>query len=231
MGRHWRRFAVAFCVVGAVASPALADPAAVRDCGVQRAEQEWRANPALEACAARGEARAMAYLGMLYWGESQSTDISSNGLDPKLTAEQLRAEGARLLVGAAEQNDHLAQNELGLAYFEGRYGLPIDEAEALRLFESAAAQGDEVAEYNLARVHFSGRGVPASNVEAERLLRSSAERGYRPARCALATWLDRRDDPPSRAEARGLRQQAARENYGYGCAADESAMDEMPPRS
>lgn len=65
----------------------------------------------------------------------------------------------------AEQEDALAQTNLGLMYYNGR-GVPQDYAEALKYFRLAAGQGNALAQTNLGVMYYNGRGVPQNYVEA-----------------------------------------------------------------
>jgi TPR repeat protein len=140
-----------------------------------------------------GAPRAQAYLGMIYWSTSddRTLDPESNGLEPHLSREQLRAIGRRLIESAATNGSYEARNELGLAHLTGSFGVPKDFARSLNLFTAADAQGDPIAAYNLARMHYAGYGVERSAPRAIQLLWRSAARGYQPALCTLALLRDR----------------------------------------
>jgi TPR repeat protein len=206
-------------VLTAVAiAPAAALPTATPDaCGVLRSQRDNDTNPELEACAARGDPEAQAWLGIWYLGaESGDTELSD--------AER-EAEGLRLIQQAAQGGNGAAQNELGLAYLNGEFGLSADPTEALRWFGAADAAGDMIAPYNLARVYFSGRGVRQSFMRGEAYLRASAERGYKPARCSLALLVERRRG--GGAEASALRALAALSDFDLPCA-EHDIMAELP---
>lgn len=219
--------AIAMLFACATAPVPAVDAPAPDDCGVVRAQDENVTSPELEACAVRGIASAEARLGMLYWGESASSYRGSRGIAETLTVPELQAEGRRLIESAARNGNSEAQNELGLAYLDGEYGMETNLDEALRWLRAATDGGDSIAPYNLARMYFSGRGVMQSAAEGETHLRLSARRGYKPGRCSLARWLDQHSDRASRAEASALRYAATRDDYGYGCAAHD-IMEEMP---
>jgi TPR repeat protein len=180
-----------------------AGPAALAqtECGSAAAEAEdvWESSPALEQCAAGGDADAQAILGMMYWGASgwaSCDDESCIVSDPVsrlpggLTVAELRREGRRLLESAAGKGQPAAQNELGLAAFEGWHGVEQDFSVAREWLERSTAAGDAIAPLNLARMHFGGFGVPMSEAEGERHLRMSALRGYKPAYCSLISYLE-----------------------------------------
>jgi TPR repeat protein len=65
----------------------------------------------------------------------------------------------------AEQGVALAQNNLGLMYYE-RQGVPQDYGEAAKWYHLAAEQGNATAQYNLASMYYSGEGVPQDDVQA-----------------------------------------------------------------
>jgi TPR repeat protein len=162
-------------------------------CGIALAVNEWRTNPALVACASRGELRAQAYLGMLYvtapsWGDDLEALL---GPAP---AGGYQAAGRRLLQVAAARGSPEAQNEIGLAYLEGDFGISADDHQALRWFRLADRGGDRVATYNLARMYYAGRGVARSAGAAKAALWKSARRGYVPAFCTLGLLYRREGD-------------------------------------
>jgi TPR repeat protein len=243
-------FRVALVAIGVLASVTLsqaaAEPTRSRDeCGLERAAIEDQTNRALEACAERGDADAMTRLGFLYWtaaaaerceytfsmmrgGPSSETcrldDPAEFGFPSTMTLEALRAEGRRWVEGAAERGNAEAQNEIGLAYLVGDFGVPVDYAAARRWLEASVASGDEIGAYNLSRIYFGGLGVEASNARGEELLRIAAAGGYLAARCALAAWLTPDADAARRREAQAIRNGISRE--GEYCAPD-MVMDEM----
>lgn len=184
------------------------------DCGVMRAQTEWRASKALERCAARGDAKAQSLLGMIHWSAGRAQDMKcdvdpNTAFDPKtlvesgacrrvpadpqnfglaatMTVADLDERGRELLLAAAEAGDAVALNELGLASLESLNGAPRDYAAARQWFERAKAAGDSIAPFNLARMHFAGLGAPRDEAAAIRELEVSRERGYLSAACALA---------------------------------------------
>ncbi len=62
----------------------------------------------------------------------------------------------------ASSGDPVAENVLGLRYFQGdpKYGVKLDENEAARWFLSAAEHGNVAAQSKLGFLYWSGRGVP-----------------------------------------------------------------------
>lgn len=199
------------------------------ECGVGRSQTEHQSNAELEACAEGGNPRAQAYLGMLYLGAASSEyfNPTSRGLDPNFTRSELLTEGRRLIESAAQSGNAEAQNELGHAYLEGEYGFEVRTDLALVWLRAATDNGDSIAPYNLARLLFAGRGIAQSLTDGEAYLRLSASRGYKAGRCSLARWLDQYSDHAHQAEARALRDAAARDDYGLGCATHD-IMDELP---
>jgi len=212
------RLFVLLCLLSAVVcnvamgreEAASADP-----CGVERAMNEMFSNARLEACAASGDATAQANLGFLYWSASLATycradvcqldDPAKFGLNASLTLTQLQNEGFRLMTAAAAAGNAEAQNELGLAYLNGDFGVAADFEAARRWLIAATDNGDPIAPYNLARIHFGGLGVERSTALGEEFLRLSATREYLAARCSLALWLAQYSDANRRREVATLR--------------------------
>jgi TPR repeat protein len=219
--------ASAIALASLLGCPAREQPAAVDDpCGIERLKDDWIATPALHACADRGDARAQAYLGMIYWTESDSRypDREGNGVDPNLTNDQLRAEGRRLMEIAVLAGSREAQNELGLAHLEGRYGVPKDAHRALALLTAADGQDDSLASYNLARMHYAGMGVTKSELQAQAFLWRSASLGYQPALCTLALL---REKEGADATARAFRLAArAMDVDFFACSFDHSDISD-----
>jgi len=65
----------------------------------------------------------------------------------------------------AEQGIALAQNNLGLMYYNGQ-GIPQDYGEAARWYRLAAEQGNAAAQSNLGSMYYGGEGVPQDFVQA-----------------------------------------------------------------
>lgn len=213
------RNAVRLVVVGVTL--AMASACVPADCGVMRAQTEWRASKALEHCATKGDAKAQSLLGMIHWSAGRAQDMKCNvdpnaTFDPKTLAESgacrrvpadpknfglaatmsvadLNAQGRTLLLAAAESGDAIALNELGLASLEALNGQPVDHAAARSWFERASAAGDNIAPFNLARMHHAGLGAPRDDDAAIRELTLSRERGYPSAVCALAIVTARKN--------------------------------------
>lgn len=203
-----RRFLLAafLSAAGLAASGAMAQPS-TQDCkvAVKAADDEWLSSDALAQCAVQGDRDAEALLGMIYWGASASEvcdragciegDPAGVNLDPALSQAELRREGLRLLESAAGKGQFQAQNELGLAYLEGNYGIMPDLAKARTWLEKSSEGGDTISPFNLARLYFGGLGTERSVEKGEHYLRMSALRGYKPARCALTKYLEDKGDP------------------------------------
>jgi len=159
---------------------------------------DWVSSPEFEQCAADGDADAEALLGMMYWAASEDGGWPEEyGFDPDLTVEELRARGFASLESAAEKGQAAAMNEIGLAYLDAEYGFERDAAAAHEWLTRGSDAGDVIAPYNLARIYVQGIGVPPSAETAERFLRLSAERNYRPATCSLRVLLEQRLSFPS----------------------------------
>ena len=81
---------------------------------------------------------------------------------------------------AANQNNIVAQNNLGVRYDSGQ-GVVKDQVEAAKWFRKAAERNYAVAEYNLGFYYANGTGVAKDEVEAVKWYRKAAEQGYAPA--------------------------------------------------
>lgn len=182
----------------------------LHDCGVSHAEAESEPNWVLELCARAGHAPAQAWLGMMYWSDAGNEE---SWRFPSLSDDELDARGRHWMELAAENGSAIAQNELGLAYLDGKFGLPQDFRLARHWLEAATQGGDEIAPVNLARMHLAGLGVLQSEGNAEAMLRLSADRGYFEGRCSLAALLERRGVAANRTEIEFLRR--PRDESGY----------------
>ncbi len=202
--------------------PVRAPSAGGDPCRVGPSLDAWLESDNLSACAATGDARAQAYLGISYWSGADAEYFESGQYDG-MSREQLESEGRRLIETAANRGNREAENELGLAYLKGLYGVPVDTERAFSLFTAADLAGDPLATYNLARMHYAGYGRPRSPAEAERLLWRSVASGYQPALCTLAL-LREREQAPRTAEV--FRTAARALDYGYRCAIDHSDVVE-----
>jgi TPR repeat protein len=76
---------------------------------------------------------------------------------------------------AADAGEMRSQATLGMCYFSGDSGMPIDYVEAVRWFTKAAEQGDARSQFNLAYCYQHGQGVEkVDKYEAVRWLRRAA---------------------------------------------------------
>ncbi|MBL8557295.1 MAG: sel1 repeat family protein [Hyphomonadaceae bacterium] len=199
------------------------------DCGIIRAQTEWRASKALERCAAKGDAKAQSLLGMIHWSAGRAQHMKctvdpNSSFDPRTLAESdacqrvpanpknfglpeamsvadLNARGRTLLEAAAASGDAIALNELGLASLEALNGTPVDYAAARSWFDRASAAGDSIAPFNLARMHHAGLGAPRDDAAADRELALSQERGYASAACARLVIAARARGEPVASDA------------------------------
>jgi hypothetical protein len=89
---------------------------------------------------------------------------------------------------AADQGDAMAQDGLGLMYYQGR-GVPQDYAEAARWYRKAADQGFAKAQYDLGVMYYRGQGVQQDRAEANRWLHKAANQGNENARLTLSVGL------------------------------------------
>jgi TPR repeat protein len=65
----------------------------------------------------------------------------------------------------AEEGVAVAQNNLGLMYYNGQ-GVPQDYGEAAKWYRLAAEQGNATAQSNLGSMYYSGEGVPQDYIQA-----------------------------------------------------------------
>ena len=85
------------------------------------------------------------------------------------------ATALRLWRPRAAQGVALAQNNLGLMYYNGQ-GVPREYDEAAKWYRLAAEQGNVTAQSNLGSMYFSGVGVPQDYVQAYVWVSLSASR-------------------------------------------------------
>ena len=95
--------------------------------------------------------------------------------DPKLTELRKKAEGG----------DAKAQNDLGMAYASGRYGLEKNSSLAAQWALSAAKQGHAGAQHVMGIYCEYGTGVKKDVVRAAEWYRKAAEQGWRSAQFKL----------------------------------------------
>lgn len=89
---------------------------------------------------------------------------------------------------AAEQGEGFAQNQLGMAYLNGR-GVVKDGSQALYWFRKAAENGNAIGQNNLGSMYSTGIAVAKDGREAEVWYRKAAEQGYAGAQYNLAEVL------------------------------------------
>jgi hypothetical protein len=77
---------------------------------------------------------------------------------------------------AAEQGNAVAQNNLGVSYYNGE-GIPQNYQEAVKWFRLSAAQGIADAQNSLGRSYDAGQGVPQDYGEAVKWYRLAAAQG------------------------------------------------------
>jgi len=65
--------------------------------------------------------------------------------------------GLRYLRESASRGDIYGYNSLGIAYYRGRAGLDVDDAQAYELFRRASDDGHPTAPFNIARMYRDGR--------------------------------------------------------------------------
>jgi TPR repeat protein len=95
------------------------------------------------------------------------------------------AEGLQDLRAAAEGDNASAQNELGMAYAFGRYGLGKDYQAAEKWCRKSAEQRDSIGAYCLGGLYYSGLGVPKDLGEAARWYELAARLGLADAQADL----------------------------------------------
>ncbi|MFA6313714.1 MAG: TonB C-terminal domain-containing protein [Sterolibacterium sp.] len=91
---------------------------------------------------------------------------------------------------AAQQNDPLALNVLGIMHADGT-GVERNDKAAVDWFFKAQTLGSLEAGANLGRMYADGRGVPQNNAEALKQYRGAALGGYLPAMKRLAEIFER----------------------------------------
>ncbi len=77
---------------------------------------------------------------------------------------------------AADQGDAIAQQRLGICYFNAK-GIPKDDVEAVKWFRKAADKGYAGAQRCLGACYALGRGVPKDEVEAAKWYSKAAAQG------------------------------------------------------
>ena len=80
------------------------------------------------------------------------------------------------LIKKAMEGDAVAQNRLGVRYYDGK-GVEQNYEEAIKWFRKSAERGNDWGQYNLANCYYNGKGVSQDYVEAVKWYRKSAEQG------------------------------------------------------
>jgi TonB family protein len=122
---------------------------------------------------------------------------------------------------AAEKGYTQAQIDLAGLYLSG-FGVSTNYLEAMRWYAKAAPAlrqganaGDAVAQFELGRLYFYGEGLTQNRSEAEFLWRGASDKGYAPAKLALAqqyflaSQIGLRTDEKKRDDAARLAREAA----------------------
>jgi hypothetical protein len=100
-------------------------------------------------------------------------------------------EGLEDLRQSAAENNAGAQNELGMAYAFGQYGLAKDYAAAEKLCRQSAEQRDSMGAYCLGGLYLSGLGVPKDPAQAVKWYEVSANLGLAQAQADLGIMYAR----------------------------------------
>ncbi|MGB9685874.1 MAG: tetratricopeptide repeat protein, partial [Rectinema subterraneum] len=103
---------------------------------------------------------------------------------------QTSASDIASLRAEAENGDPIAQNTLGVKYYNGN-GVTKDFAEAASWFAKAADQGNAAAQNNLAWLYEQGLGVAKDYEKALYWYRKAAERGYAYAQFSAGWFYDK----------------------------------------
>ena len=85
----------------------------------------------------------------------------------------------------AQVGDADALNKVGIYYYQGKEGFPIDFEKAIKYFEKAASKGSVSASYNLAICYYKGHGVEINKPYAKTLLNYAKDNGHDGAAKAL----------------------------------------------
>ena len=130
----------------------------------QPSEANRQALAQLRAQAAKGDVQAQSELGKAFW--LGSLGVATN-----------YQEAAKWFRKAAEQNDAIAQHNLGACYRDGQ-GVTKDYVAAVKWFRQAAGQNYARAQVNLGRCYEDGEGVTKDEVEAVKWYRKAAEQNH-----------------------------------------------------
>jgi uncharacterized protein len=67
--------------------------------------------------------------------------------------------GLKLLNESVQENNSIAESEMGISYYLGLHNLPIKYKEAFRLTKKSAFQGDPMGQNNLALLYYEGKAI------------------------------------------------------------------------
>ncbi len=93
------------------------------------------------------------------------------------------------LVEKAQKGDAVAQNNLGLKYYNGD-GVPKDSTEAVKWYRKSAEQGNANAQLLLGAMYATGDGIPKDSNEAVKWVRKAAEQGNADGQYCLGAMYD-----------------------------------------
>lgn len=91
---------------------------------------------------------------------------------------------------AVEKGHSVAQNNLGVWFFNGKNDIVKNYSEAFRLFRLSAEQGNAYGQYNLALCYENGYGCSKNIQLAKEWYKKSAEKGHKNSQNALARLKD-----------------------------------------
>jgi len=148
-----------------------------RGCGLVLAEKELKSSEELEVCADANDTKAMTWLGLIHWNDSSNDTLKGT------LKNQLEEKGYEILQHAAKKGSVIASGELGLAYMDGLYGVPVDTQKAIELMTFAYERKDWMSAQNLAILYSRGQDIPKSKAKAIAYLEDAAEYGS-----VLALW-------------------------------------------
>lgn len=114
--------------------------------------------------------------------------LAAQGADYHSWSEDERTVG-KLWKKAAALGDPEAQNAIGVAYADGKWGFPQDDEEACKWFAKSAKQENENAQFNLGVRYLSGSGVRRNEKEGVKWLRAAAQTGLSDAQYQLGLCL------------------------------------------
>ncbi len=126
--------------------------------------------------AENGDAEAQRILGSMYFYEADDEEEAEKGIS--------------WLTKAAEQNDVLAQSQLGCIYFE----IVGDYEKGLKWSRKAAEQGNAIAQAEMGMVYIYGLGVETDLDEAIKWLKLSVAQDNELGQCNMGVAYDRKGD-------------------------------------